>query len=198
MKGENSPTLYTQRLVLRRFTPADRKALLDIYGDREVNTFLPWFPISTLEEADALFAARYEAAYRQPGGYRYALCRRADDRPIGYLHLEGEGAHDFGYALLRPFWGQGYATEAGRAVLERARADGVPFVTATHDRQNPASGRVMQRLGMAYRYSYREQWQPKDLSVVFRLYQLNFTCPEDWVYRGYWEQYPEHFVEAGV
>ena len=41
MKGESSPTLYTRRLILRRFTPADREALLDIYGDREVNTFLP-------------------------------------------------------------------------------------------------------------------------------------------------------------
>ena len=51
---------------------------------------------------------------------------------------------------------------------------------------------------MVYRYSYREQWQPKDLMVVFRLYQLNFTCPEDRVYRGYWEQYSEHFVEKGL
>lgn len=49
---------------------------------------------------------------------------------------------------------------------------------------------------MAYRYSYREQWQPKDISVVFRLYQLNLDRDNTRVYRGYWDRFPEHFVEA--
>lgn len=74
----------------------------------------------------------------------------------------------------------------------------MPFVTATHDRENPRSGRVMQKLGMVYRYSYREQWQPKDISVVFRLYQLNLDGDRARVYRGYWDRFPEHFVETGL
>lgn len=72
----------------------------------------------------------------------------------------------------------------------------MPYVTATHDRDNPRSGQVLPRLGMQYCYSYHEQWQPKNLSVVFRLYQLNFSAPEDFVYRGYWERYAEHGVEG--
>ena len=171
MKGESSPTLYTRRLILRRFTPADREALLDIYGDREVNTFLPWFPISTLEEADALFAARYEAAYRQPGGYRYALCRRADDRPIGYLHLEGEGAHDFGYALLRPFWGRGYATEAARACRDFAFDTlGAKTVDSIIRDTNAASRAVALRNGMhrvgGFVKHYRGVEMPHDVFAV--------------------------------
>lgn len=79
--------------------------------------------------------------------------------------------------------------------MEYVRAAGVPYVTATHDRDNPRSGQVMQRLGLKYCYSYREQWQPKNISVVFRLYQLNFSAPEAFVYRGYWERYTEHWVE---
>ena len=54
----------------------------------------------------------------------------------------------------------------------------------------------MQKLGMVYRYSYREQWQPKDISVVFRLYQLNLDGDSARVYRGYWDGFPEHFVET--
>ena len=48
------------------------------------------------------------------------------------------------------------------------------YITATHDRNNPRSGEVMKKIGMTYRYSYEEQWQPKDKLVVFRMYQLQF------------------------
>ena len=73
--------------------------------------------------------------------------------------------------------------------------DGVPFVTATHDVRNPASGRVMRKLGMRYCYSYVEQWQPKDIPVTFRMYQLNLDGCSDRVYTKYWEQSAVRFVE---
>ena len=66
----------------------------------------------------------------------------------------------------------------------------------SHDRENPGSGRVMQKLGMVYHYSYREQWQPKDISVVFRMYQMNLDGDNNRVYRAYWDKFPEHFVET--
>lgn len=56
----------------------------------------------------------------------------------------------------------------------------------------------MRKLGMQYRYSYREQWQPKDISVVFRVYQINLDGQEERIYRKYWDTYPEHFVEPGL
>ena len=86
-------------------------------------------------------------------------------------------------------------TEAGKAVIERLRRDGIPYITATHDVRNPRSGGVMKRLGMKYQYSYEEQWQPKDLLVTFRMYQLNLDGKEDRVYRGYWDASSVHFVE---
>ena len=76
-------------------------------------------------------------------------------------------AHDLGYALRSDYWGRGIAAEAAAAVLREAEAAGVPFVTATHDVENPRSGRVMQKLGMVYQYSYTERWMPKDVDVVF-------------------------------
>lgn len=56
------------------------------------------------------------------------------------------------------------------------------------------SGAVMQRLGMKYCYSYREQWQPKNRSVIFRMYQLDLqrACP---VYAEYKKNSPEWFIE---
>ena len=48
---------------------------------------------------------------------------------------------------------------------------------------------------MEYKYSYTEQWQPKNFSVTFRMYQLNFDGQNDRVYKKYWDTYGTHFVE---
>lgn len=196
IRTENSPTLTTQRLILRKFAPEDVPALHEILSDPVVNTFLPWFPTKTLEETRRFLEARYLKSYEAPSGYQYAICLKEDGRPIGYIGVSPSDAHDLGYGLGRAYWGKGIAAEAGRAVLERCRRAGYPFVTATHDVHNPHSGRVMQKLGMIYRYSYQEQWQPKDIPVTFRMYQLNFDGNDDGVYRKYWDSSEVHFVET--
>ena len=157
----NTPRLETERLVLRRFTPADVEPLFSLMRDREVNTFLPWFPLETEADAAKYPEEHYLDYYRRPSGCRYAVCLRENDRPIGYLHVDDGESHDLGYALARPSWGRGYMTEAAAAVVERLRADGLPFLTATHDADNPKSGAVMERIGMTYRYTYRERVEPK-------------------------------------
>ena len=195
---QNTPTLETERLRLRRFAPDDLDALLAIYGDEEANTFLPWFPVRSKDEARALFEERYARTYRKPRGYAWAVCLKSDDVPIGYVNAEADGAHDLGYGLRTEFWHRGIVTEACCAVIERLRADGIPFVTATHDVQNPRSGGVMRNLGMHYRYSYEERWQPKDRLVTFRLYQLNLDGDEDRTFMKYWDASSVRFVEEGV
>lgn len=193
----NTPRLETERLILRKFAADDIAALYRILGDREVNAFLPWFPLKSIEEARALFEARYAAAYEKERGYLYAVCLKEDDCPIGYVTAGTEGGYDLGYGLRKEFWGRGIVTEAGRAVIDQVRRDRLPFITATHDVNNPRSGAVMRRLGMTYRYSYEEQWQPKDILAVFRMYQLNFdgSCG---VFRQYRDNSAVRFVEEGV
>ena len=56
----------------------------------------------------------------------------------------------------------------------------------------------MKQLGMSYKYSYEEQWQPKDILVTFRMYQLNFDGQDDRVYKKYWDSYEVHFIEKDV
>ena len=53
----------------------------------------------------------------------------------------------------------------------------------------------MRNIGMKYQYSYEEQWQPKNIPVVFRMYQLNFNCDKNLVYKKYWDMHDNHFVE---
>lgn len=190
--------LETKRLLLRPFTEDDLEPLYRLLSDQEVNTFLPWFPAESLEDARRFYQQRLAPVYASGKGKAYAVCEKKDNRPLGYVTVDSSPAHDFGYALEKAAWGKGIATEAGAAVLEELRREGIPFVTATHDVNNPPSGAVMKRLGMTYRYSYREQWQPKDFPVVFRMYQLDLDGIARPAYPGYWEKWPEHFVETGL
>ena len=192
----NTPTLKTERLILRKFTENDLEALFLILKDEEVNQFLPWYPAKNLEETQRFYEEQYASKYAQPQAYAYAICLKEDDYPIGYIKVDMEEHHDFGYGLRQEFWHKGIVTEAGQAVVERLKEDGMPYITATHDINNPRSGKVMQRLGMRYAYSYEEQWQPKNILVTFRMYQLNLDGQMDRVYREYWDRYPVHFVET--
>lgn len=191
----NTPTLETERLILRRFTERDIEALFLILKDEEVNRFLPWYPIKSMEEARKFYEERYASHYTEPQGYAYAICLKRDDYPIGYIKVDMDEHHDFGYALRKEFWHRGIVTEAAKAVVAQVKKDGLPYITATHDKNNPKSGNVMQKVGMTYRYSYEEQWQPKDFPVVFRMYQLNFDGNDDVAYQKYWNLYSNHFIE---
>ncbi len=190
----NTPILRTDRLILRRFMEKDMEALFLILSDKEANEFLPWYPAEDLADAKRFYEERYVQEYAQNKAYVYAICLRSDDYPIGYMHVSMEEAHDFGYGLRKEFWNRGIATEAGRAVIAQLRNDRLPYMTATHDVNNQRSGAVMRNVGMKYMYSYEEQWQPKNIPVVFRMYQLNLDGNDSRVYRKYWDDSAVHFI----
>ena len=191
----NTPIIKTDRLILRKFLENDIEALFLILKDKEVNKILPWYSLKDIEETKKFYAERYAAKYEQPQAYAYAICLKDDNFPIGYVKVDMEEHHDFGYGLRKEFWHRGIASEAGKAVVEQVKKDGLPYITATHDRNNPRSGNVMQACGMKYCYTYEELWQPKNFLVAFRMYQLNFTKGQGWIYQKYWEEHPNHFIE---
>lgn len=191
----NTPTLETERLILRKFTEDDLEALFLILKDEEVNRFLPWYPMKNLKETKKFYEERYATKYNEPQAYAYAICLKNDDVPIGYINVNVDDSYELGYGLRKEFWHQGIVSEAAKAVAEQVKKDGIPYITATHDVNNPHSGGVMRKIGMKYQYSYEEQVQPKNMLVIFRMYQLNFDGKEDFVYKKYWDMYDNHFVE---
>lgn len=198
MTDLNTPQLETERLRLRKFTENDIEALYLILTDKEVNTFLPWFPLKGIDEAKSFFETQYAANYEKPQAYAYAVCLKEDNYPIGYMKVDMNESHDFGYGLRKEFWHLGIATEAGKAIIAQVKKDGLPYITATHDVNNPRSGGVMRQVGMKYQYSYEEQWQPKDFLVTFRMYQLNFDEKDHSVFKKYWDHSTVHFIETGI
>lgn len=194
---ENTPRLETERLILRKLeeTPEDLNAMFAILSDREANTFLPWYPAENLDDVRRHVRERYFDLYAAPAGYRYVICLKSDNVPVGYVGMSNDDSRDFGYGLRSDFQHRGIATEAARAVAERIRAAGYSYITATHDVNNPRSGEVMKKIGMTYCYSYVELCMPKNITTTFRMYQLNFDGSHR-VYKAYWEKYPEHFIET--
>jgi ribosomal-protein-alanine N-acetyltransferase len=90
----------------------------------------------------------------------FAIVRKDTNLLIGAigltLRLSQENA-ELGYWIGKEYWGHGYCTEAGRAVLRYAFAElHLHRVHAHHLAHNPASGRVMQKLGMRHEGRLRE------------------------------------------
>ncbi|MBS4759814.1 MAG: GNAT family N-acetyltransferase [Clostridium sp.] len=191
----NTPTIETKRLLLRKFTEDDLPAIYSIFSDVDVNQYLPWFPLKSIDEAKKFWLERYADVYKNPCGYNYAISLKEDNIPVGYVNINMNDSYDLGYGLKKEFWHKGIVFEACDAVVEQAKNNGIPYITATHDINNPRSGNVMKRLGMKYQYSYVEQWQPKDITVTFRMYQMNFDISDTFVYKKYWNTYTDHFIE---
>lgn len=181
--------IETDRLILRKFENNDMEALHQLLKDKEVNTFLPWFPVKDIAETKHFYETQFAN-----NEYSLAICLKDND-PIGYIKVDADESHDLGYALRKEFWHKGIVTEAGKSLIRQLKQDGIPYITATHDRNNPRSGGVMRQIGMKYCYSYEEQWQPKNILVTFRMYQLNLDGQEDRVFSKYWKLYDTHFIE---
>lgn len=187
--------IKTQRLILRPFVKEDVAALFQIMSDVTVNRFLPLFPLKTMEEARRYLQKKYLDRYAAGEVFYYAVCLKTDNMPVGYIKVSEDDSHDLGYGLRREFWNRGIITEACLAVLETVKKAGLVYVTATHDVNNPASGKVMRKAGLKYKYSYEELWQPKNIPVTFRMYQINFDGSEDRVYKKYWDNSSVRFIE---
>jgi ribosomal-protein-alanine N-acetyltransferase len=85
---------------------------------------------------------------------KYAIVLKESNKMIGTLEFrvhEANRSGELGFTLNRHYWGKGYMTEAAKLVLELAfDVLGLERVFAMHDVKNPASGKVMSRLGMTY------------------------------------------------
>ena len=81
-----------------------------------------------------------------------------------------------------------------KKVIKKLREDNIKYITATYNVNNIASGKVMKKIGMVYKYSYEELWQPKNFLVIFRMYQLNLIITMKEFIKGYWNNHINHFI----
>lgn len=138
--------IRSERLFLRPAWPEDAQELHAAINDERVVRNLaraPW-PY-TLEDARAFLESPQDRCYP---ALLVTLPSARGSRLIGGIGLHEEGGRpELGYWLAPEAWGHGYATEAASAVLRLARTLGHARVGARHFIDNPASGRVLEKLG---------------------------------------------------
>lgn len=139
----------TARLALVRPTIDDAAAVFERYAsDREVTRFLGWPRHQSIADTHAFLEFSASEWDRWPAG-PYLIRSRHDGRLLGGTGLGFEAPDEAvtGYVLARDAWGQGYATEALRAVLDIARGLGNIRLYALCHPEHPASRRVLEKCG---------------------------------------------------
>lgn len=150
------PAIETTRLVLRPFTEADIPELLPLIGQKEIAA-------TTLRIAHPYteaHAKEFLAKTREDENIWLAISLREDDRLLGSVGLRLELGHhhaELGYWVGVPYWGKGYASESGRAMVDYGfRALILHRIAAMCMAHNLASGKILLRLGMRHEGCLRE------------------------------------------
>ncbi len=166
------PILETKRLRLRPYTVEDIQELLPLVNHREVAaTTLRIAHPYTEQNAREFFKLAEE-----PDKIWLAITLRGDGKQIGGIGLRVDSEHlhaELGYWLGVEYWGQGYATEAAREMLRYGFEDlKLHRIFASHFGHNPASGRVLRKVGMRYEGCQRQHLLKWNRFVDSELYGL--------------------------
>lgn len=155
------PTLHTERLLLRPFKAADADTVYRLAGVKEVaaGTLLP-HPYDL--EAAAKWIAQQQESFAAGNAITFAIVLAEEERLIGSIGMEIAHEHQLArlsYWLGTNYWNQGYCTEAVRAVLDYGFTRlSLHRIYAPHFHNNPASGRVLRKVGMTYEGRMREHY----------------------------------------
>jgi len=174
------PTLETPRLKLRPYCEADFPELVPLINHREVaaTTLRIAHPYTEQDAHSFLKLAQ------DPDKIWLAITLRGDGRQIGGIGLRVDHEHqhaELGYWLGVAYWGQGYATEASREMLRYGFQDlKLHRIFASHFGHNPASGRVLRKLGMRHEGCQRQHLRKWDRFVDSELYGL---LRQEWEHR---------------
>ena len=169
------PTLGTDRLLLRQFQLSDATDVQRLAGVKEVavGTFLPHpYTNGTAEQ----WITSQQQDFKAGTLVNFAIVLPTDHVLIGSIGLDIAAGHQharMGYWLGVPYWNHGYGTEAVSAVLAYGfNQRHLHRIYAPHFLNNPASGRVLQKVGMTYEGRMREHYMRFGQYVDVELYGM--------------------------
>ena len=134
--------IHTQRLCLRPWIDADAPALFELARDPRIGMLCGWKPFELIDDAREALSTVLVA------NDSYAVTLGSTGEIVGSiaLHIDTDSPEatvaDIGYWIGVPYWGNGYASEAGRAIIERAKELGVETIILKYFDGNDASRRV--------------------------------------------------------
>ena len=148
----------TQRLILRELTPDDAQFAFDLNSDYEVLKYTGDEPFDSVEDART-FLENY-SDYQRNGFGRWGVVLKETGKLIGWCGLKRDRETqevDLGYRFFQESWNKGYATEASVACLEIGKNNfGLEHIVARARKENPASYKVMEKLGFSFEKDFLE------------------------------------------
>jgi [ribosomal protein S5]-alanine N-acetyltransferase len=173
---KQQPTLLTNRLILRPFGLTDAKEVQRLAGDRSIADTTLEIPHPYEDGIAEKWISTHQAKFEAGEMAHFAIILRETNGLIGAIGLTIVSIFEraeCGYWIGRPYWRNGYCTEAGLAVLEYGFAVlNLNRIHAHHFKRNPASGRVLQKLGMAHEGYARQHIKKWDKFEDIELYGL--------------------------
>ena len=165
MKHVGTQEIKTERLLLRRFKETDADMMFNNWAnDDEVTRYMRWQSYKSANEAVSTLKSWVDS-YESESYYHWGLCLDKGEM-IGSLGVYIDSEHDqragLGYCIGRKWWGQGFTSEALKAVIDYIFTNtDVERIEAFHAVENPASGKVMLNAGMEFEGFARHKFKSR-------------------------------------
>ena len=177
----SAPPLLTERLLLRSLILEDAVDVQRLAGEYDVASTLLRIPHPYEDGmAEAWIRSCFET-YEKNESINFAITLRTNKNFIGAMGLELEPENEraeLGYWIGKPYWNRGYATEAAKAVVAYSfEVLKLNRIYAYHFTRNPASGRVLEKIGMryeGYRRQHTKRWENFEDSMGYGMLKADY------------------------
>ncbi|MFI5148331.1 MAG: GNAT family N-acetyltransferase [Bacteroidia bacterium] len=146
--------LETPRLYLREMTSEDAPFILALNADPEVIQYVGELPLKDIKEAENVLYMNILPQYKRYGMGRLLAELKSSGEAIGWCGIKWDAdkeCYDLGYRFFKKHWGQGYATESAKAVLEWGHTERkLTTIIGKADILNVGSVHVLEKLGMKF------------------------------------------------
>ena len=178
-----APPLLTERLLLRSLTLGDATGVQRLAGDRDIAATLATLPHPYEDGMAEKWIRSCSEKFQKDEALNFAITLRIDKNLIGGIALrldQGNERGELGYWIGKPYWNCGYATEAAKAVVAYGfEVLKLNRIYAYHFTRNPASGRVLEKVGMryeGYRRQHTKKWGNFEDSMGYGMLKADFDA----------------------
>lgn len=177
MNCVSEQSLVTKRLILRPWNDYDALDLFDLAKEPEIGFWCGWEPHKHIR--DSLFALHNFLEAKET----YAVCLKENGEIVGSIGLIGndkiDNEYELGFWIGKPFWDNGYATEAANAVIKHAFEDlNANIIWCGYYDGNERSKHVQENLGFEYHH-FCENTEVVQLGIIRRSH-INVLTKEKW------------------
>jgi [ribosomal protein S5]-alanine N-acetyltransferase len=175
------PTFETQRLILRPFQSTDASNVQELAGDMEVARTTLSIPHPYPDGAAESWIGSCRKRADDGEGFPFALISKESNTLIGCMSLNIDKSHvrgELAYWVGKPFWGNGYATEAAKQLIDFGFEDLLlNKIWAAAMTRNPASSNVMKKAGMRFEGEFKRhilKWDKFEDLVFYGLTRIEY------------------------